>query len=155
MADVMDPEDEPRLNDLVRIDDAKLRVLGLLQDRLILVSHQPPFVLYMSGGRDGLPGLPMLADWKALVAANRAAIIPPAEERQEPDDVEKVVELCALLDAARVPQGNKAIAVWLHRNWSTDLQRRFGSPSSPSTLRRWRARQRAGAVVAPADEAGV
>jgi hypothetical protein len=144
---------EPKLNDLVRIDDAKLRVLGLMQGRLILVSHQPPFVLYMNGGSDGLPGLPMLDDWKAMVAANRAAIVPPAEDRLEPDDVEKVVEVCALLDAAHVPQGNKAIAVWLHRNWSADLQRRFGTPSSPSTLRRWRARQRAAAKVGRADEA--
>ena len=146
---------DPKLNILVRIDGVELRLLGLLPAHFVMVTNHPPFVLYMAAGEDGLPGLLPRSDWTRLVAADRATILPPADARPPVDDAAKVVAQCALLDAAEVPQGNKAIAIWLHLNWSPDLQRRFGAPSNPSTLRRWRAQRRAGMHVGAASEAGV
>jgi hypothetical protein len=45
---------------------------------------------------------------------------------------------CELMDEHDVPNGNKSIDIALHRYWTPSLSALFGSPDSPSSIRRWR-----------------
>ena len=46
---------------------------------------------------------------------------------------------CLLMDQFDVANGDKAIAIALHRHWTADLNIIFGRPDSPSSIKRWRA----------------
>ena len=60
--------------------------------------------------------------------------------RSAPDDFEtcRRLEHLRRLDAARVPNGTKAIAIWLHRHWDDDLVARWGPHANPHTVKKWR-----------------
>lgn len=45
---------------------------------------------------------------------------------------------CLLMDQYDTPNGDKAIAVALHRHWTPLLMAVFGRPDDPSSIRRWR-----------------
>ncbi len=45
---------------------------------------------------------------------------------------------CLLMDQYDTPNGDKAIAVALHRHWTPLLAAAFGRPDDPSSIRRWR-----------------
>ncbi|KHA63118.1 hypothetical protein [Sphingomonas sp. Ant20] len=45
---------------------------------------------------------------------------------------------CLLMDQYDTPNGDKAIAVALHRHWTPLLKAVFGRPDDPSSIRRWR-----------------
>lgn len=45
---------------------------------------------------------------------------------------------CLLMDQYDTPNGDKAIAVALHRHWSSGMTAMFGRPDDPSSIRRWR-----------------
>lgn len=45
---------------------------------------------------------------------------------------------CLLMDQYDTPNGDKAIAVALHRYWTPQLTAVFGEPDDPSSIRRWR-----------------
>lgn len=45
---------------------------------------------------------------------------------------------CLLMDQYETPNGDKAIAIALHRHWTPQLTAAFGRPDDPSSIRRWR-----------------
>ncbi len=49
-----------------------------------------------------------------------------------------------LLDEERVSNGIKAISIWLHQNWTAELEACWGSYSNPSTIKGWRSQLRRG-----------
>lgn len=52
--------------------------------------------------------------------------------------VRKRLAQCLLMDQFDVPNGDKSIAIALHRYWTPALAAVFGSPNDPSSVRRWR-----------------
>lgn len=59
-------------------------------------------------------------------------------------DVAAVLLQRDLLDAFGVKMGDKAIAVFMHAAWTSDLAALHGPAAAPSTLRRWRREPRRG-----------
>lgn len=53
--------------------------------------------------------------------------------------VEKTLLQVTMLDDAAVPNGFKAISIFLFENWTGSLLERFGTYDSPHTIRNWRA----------------
>lgn len=126
----------------VRIHGCSLRVLGHAADKLVIASTAPPFSLFLLPDKDGVPALVSFDLFERLRmegAAETAST--PAVPRT--GGVEKLMVQLDMLQAAEVPLGTKAIAIWMHRNWSADLAARYGEPDSPHTLRRWLSRCRA------------
>jgi hypothetical protein len=48
---------------------------------------------------------------------------------------------CLLMDQFEIDNGDKAIAIALHRHWNPDLGIIFGRPDSPSSIKRWRSQR--------------
>jgi hypothetical protein len=48
---------------------------------------------------------------------------------------------CLLMDQFGVENGDKSIAIALHRHWTSDLRIIFGPPDSPSTIKRLRSQR--------------
>lgn len=129
----------PPLGSEVRIDSCHLRMLGLATTSLVLAYASPPHALFLMPDQDGVPALVSQDLFWLLAAEGRAEVLTfpkPANRRQ--DASTRLATTCDLLEAAGVRNGTKAIAIWLHRNWSADLKARFGEPDNPHTIRRWR-----------------
>lgn len=134
--------ERPARNELVRIDGQLHRVIAHVQDRLVLVHVKPPHAMFLSQDGDGLIAPPDAETWRALVAERRIEPVPPAmldESTADGDDeTGKLMAQCAMLDAAGVHNGVKAMSIWLHANWSKAHVERWGRHSNVHTLRRWR-----------------
>jgi len=138
----------PPLGAIVRIWHDRLRMLGVSAHALVLATEAPPFHLYLVPDANGAPGLVSFGRWRELRAIGAAEVMTispdPVERADEPATADERLSMtCGMLDAAHVPNGRKAIAIYLHQHWSEDLRRRFGEPDNPNTLRRWRVRRRA------------
>lgn len=140
--------DIPAEGSIVRIGRDRLRMLGVSTDALILATAEPPFHLYLVPDEHGTPSLIRFERWRRWLRSGAAQILshgPPVAERPierptRPD--ENLAAQIRVLNDARVPNGAKAIAVYLHQHWGEDLVRRFGEALDPNTLRRWRIRRK-------------
>lgn len=89
-----------------------------------------PLLARHVGGTIGLPqieALRSLSPPDAMAAVDAAAI---ARERMEAE--------LQILEASRVPNGTKAIAIHLHANWTPELRARLGDFDDPASIKRWR-----------------
>lgn len=149
----------PVANQSLSVDGEGHRMLGYLetgtadpeQRRMLLVPVRLPLSPLLMAGDDGL-SLPTVAFVRDLLRTGRARLLadaagPAAGERS--DEAGRIAAQCDLLDAAGVPNGFKAISIWLHRHWRGPLAERFGDHADPHTLRRWRSRRGRAAPAPP------
>ena len=136
-------EEIPPLGLLIRISNQSLRFLGIATDRLVLASKDPPFALFLVPDANGVPGLIERARFAELLRSGEAEVLPavrpvrsPSAEEATTIAAERLMVECEMLDAAGVPQGTKAIDIFIHDHWSDDLRARFGEPDNPHTIRR-------------------
>lgn len=125
---------------LIAIDGVEHLVLAALGDLLMLVSvvSHHVYLVQDPAGCIMLPDRRRIADF---LASGRAEIPRPVA-RTARADLERMRTELTMLDAARVPNGAKAIAIHLHRSWTPDLVARFGPHDDPATIRRWRTQGR-------------
>jgi hypothetical protein len=141
-------EDLPHPGSVVRVWNQSLRFLGIATDRLVLATTNSPFALFLVPDANGVPGLMERARFADLVHSGQAKVLAavPDMHGSDADEVtaiaaERLMVECEMLDAAGVPQGTKAIDIFIHDHWSDALRARFGEPDNPHTIRRWRARR--------------
>jgi hypothetical protein len=111
------------------------RIVFEFNGYLLIVDVASPGI-YLVENSEGLVGLPHRDDLATLFAKGQALPAPSG------DSAERMRVELALLDAAGVRNGTKAIAIWLDRNWTADLRCRFGDHDNAATLKRWRSQQR-------------
>ena len=127
----------------VRVRSSHLRLVGTAGSKLILSHSTPPYGLYLVPDFEGCPSLMTNVQWSELVRRGEAEVLPAFEKRVDaPNPVRKLIMQVDLLDAAGVANGAKAIAIWLHRNWTPDLVATWGPHDNVHTIRKWRAGNR-------------
>ena len=128
------PESEFRDGGLYTIHRRLHRLLGTIVNGVLLIdvsSHHLHLVQHPDGGI----GIPSLDDARRMLATGMMEAVDPVLAADEMGRMEAEI---ALLDGARVKNGDKAI--WLHLSavWTEDLRRRYGPFDDPATIRRWR-----------------
>lgn len=147
----------PVEGELVRIDRQPHRVLAVIGDRVLLV-HVVSQMVYLVRDQDGGIALPDAGHWNELVGHGRASTAAGtsrqatlADNGDDPDTAKLRLQI-DMLEAAGVPNGDKAMAIWLAAHWTPSLKARFGEHSNVHTLRRWRVLRGRAADVDGGDE---
>ncbi|MBD8736237.1 hypothetical protein [Sphingomonas sp. CFBP 13706] len=143
----------PTVGRVVKIDGERYRALAHVDGRLLL-AHVANGSIYLQ--EESTPGdlrMPRVAVWEDLVRSGRVEPVPTRTVASDPvppvadTPTEKGNVQCDLLDRAGVPNGAKAMAIWLHVNWSPSLAATYGPHDSVHTLRRWRRLRRTKGVA--------
>lgn len=132
-------DDELRCGGLYTIHRRMHRLLATVSNGFLLAdvaSHH----LHLVQHPGGEVGLPTASDVRDMLATGVMAPVDPAPAGD--DEIGRMEAEIALLDGAKVRNGEKSI--WLHLSavWSEDLLRRFGPFDDPATIRRWRTTRR-------------
>ncbi len=139
----------------VRLDGQLHRILALMDTR-ILALHVASHAMYVVRDAQGGVALLDFDHWAEMVRLGRASIVPGTTPGETHDDVskggpapfEKIHTECEMLEAAGVPLGHKAMAIWLAAHWSPELRARFGEHTNVHTLRSWRRFRKRSAEIA-------
>ncbi len=131
--------------DLFAVNGRPHRRLAVVALAVILsdvVTHH----IYLIQHPDGRIGPPDSEQFDRMIDAGQITRIGPPP--RDDDGVERMRVELAILDAAGVRNGEKAI--WLHLDavWGEDLRRRYGDFDDPATIRRWRTTHRKAAKAA-------
>ncbi|MBB4087075.1 hypothetical protein [Sphingomonas carotinifaciens] len=140
----VDPTPVPPAGSLASLDREMHRVVAHIGRRLLLANVATNTIFLVQEGARGDLRLPTRKVWIDLVEAGRAEVVrsdAPVEEPAE-SSAAKVSLQCDMLDAAGVPLGAKAMDIWLHRHWTSDLIARWGPHDSVHTPRFWRRERR-------------
>ena len=111
------------------------RILAVVRKRVFaadLTSHH----IYLEQDVDGSIQLPTVASIGRMIELGQAV---PVIGNVEPSATERMRKQIEMLDAAQVPQGDKAIWIFLANNWTPTLEAQFGRHDEPWKIRRWRA----------------
>ena len=123
------------LGGILALDGEQHRVLAILGNRVLLASVATDRI-YLEQSSDSAIGLPLRSRIAEMTAAGRVRCVPsPAAPDRAPSGLVAQIDM---LDRAKVPNGAKAIAIFLHRNWTADMRERYGDHDDPATLKRWR-----------------
>ncbi|MGA1799322.1 hypothetical protein VH567_11145 [Sphingomonas sp. 4RDLI-65] len=121
---------------------SRYRIVAHVRRRVLasdLRTHHP----FLIQAPDGSIQLPTLRSIREMMDRGEAV---PVTALGEPCATERMGVTIKMLNAADVPQGEKAIWIFLATHWTAALEARFGPHDPPWKIRKWRAALRKAAV---------
>lgn len=121
---------------------SRYRIVAHVKRRVLasdLRTHHP----FLIQAPDGSIQLPTVRSIREMMDRGEAV---PVTILGKPCPTERMSETIGMLEAANVPQGEKAIWIFLATHWTAALEARFGPHDPPWKIRKWRAALRKAAM---------
>lgn len=127
------------LDGLYTIHRRMHRLLAMVGDTVILIDiadHR----FHLVQREDGAISLPSVGKVREMLETGAMRPVDPNPTGKA--DTRRLNAEFGLLEAAGVPNGEKAIAIFMHAVWDDDLRQQYGDHDEPATIRKWRTARR-------------
>jgi len=120
---------------VIEINGKGHRIVAVIKKRVLAADLRTHHIYLVQDG-DGSLQLPKVSLMHEMIERGHAVAV---TELVEPSATERMRVQIEMLDAAAVPQGDKAIWIFMATHWTPALEAAFGHHDEPWKIRRWRA----------------